>query len=225
VSQDVVDQFAGVRTEVSIQPSGVNFDLWGDLVATRDPQPGRILYVGRLAPKKGVADAIQAITLLDDVELRIAGDGPLERSLKEHAEATGVGDRVVFLGRKTRAEVAAEMRSAMCLVIPSVTARDGDRDGTPNVLGEAIASGVPVIASRIAGLSEHISDGETGLLHEPGDANGLAVRLRELLRDPRRGEALAAEARFRTRTRLDSSTASGRYVAWIRQAIRDSGST
>jgi glycosyltransferase involved in cell wall biosynthesis len=183
------------------------------------------LFVGRLAAKKGVGDAICAVTRLDGVELRIVGDGPLEQELRMLAGSELGGERVVFLGRRNRSEVAQEMRSALCLVIPSVTAADGDRDGTPNVLGEAIATGLPVVASDIAGLSEFVVDGETGRLYEPRDVEGLSSALQSFIDDPAFSARLAEEARSRFARVFDLRQVSQRYAGWYREAISASQGT
>jgi colanic acid/amylovoran biosynthesis glycosyltransferase len=110
-------------------------------------------------------------------------------------EEHGVADRAQVLGQLERDRIADEMRSATCIVIPSVSAPDGDQDGTPNVLGEAVAAAVPVIASQIAGLEELLLDGRSGLLHEPGDVPGLRACIRRLMNEPDLAVMLAARAR------------------------------
>lgn len=218
VSRDVSEQFIGARTPLEVQPTGVDFALWQRLVGERTPEDGRVLFVGRLATKKGIADAIRAISCLERAELRIIGDGPLSDELQELAEASGVSDRVVFLGRRTRGEIAIELKSAACLVIPSIAAPDGDRDGTPNVLGEAIAASVPVVASRIAGLADYVHHGTTGLLHEPGDVQGLRDCLRQVIRSPELGVSFARDALARFKDPLDVKNVAARYGGWYRAA-------
>lgn len=221
VSRDIAEQFPAVRTPVEVQPSGVDFALWQRLVGERTPEDGRILFVGRLATKKGVGDAIRATAGLERAELRIVGDGPLSDELKELVASSGVSERVVFLGRRTREEIGIELKSAACLVIPSVDAPDGDRDGTPSVLGEAFAAGVPVVASRIAGLTDYVHHGETGLLHESGDAPALRDCLRQIMQSPDLGTNLARNALARFKDTLDVETVAARYGEWYRAAIPD----
>ena len=221
VSREITEQFRVARTPLEIQPSGIDFELWARLVGARSPEAGRILFVGRLAAKKGVADAIRAAAGLDDIHLRIVGDGPLAEDLKELARSLDADGRVAFLGQRTREEIAEEFRAAACAVIPSVDAPDGDRDGTPNVLGEAIATGVPVVASRIAGISDYVVGGVTGLLHEPGDVEGLRACLVELAHSPDLAESLALEAFAHFKDLLDLGAVAARYGRWYRAAIFD----
>jgi len=219
VSTDIVQQFGALSTPVEVQPVAVNGSLWKQIVGPRTPVRGRVLFVGRLAAKKGVADAIRALAPLEEVQLRIIGDGLVENELRDLAAESGKEECVIFLGRRNRDEVAEELRSASCLIIPSVTASDGDRDGTPSVLGEAIAAGVPVIASRLAGLAEFIADGETGLLHDPGDVEGLRACVLALIYSPETAEEFALEAAARFLPYLDEKHVTQRYANWYRDAI------
>jgi glycosyltransferase involved in cell wall biosynthesis len=221
VSHDIVKQFPATRGPVEIQPVGTDFAAWEQAAERPSLSNGSVLFVGRLVAKKGVADAIRAVTQLANAELRIVGEGPLEQSLRMLAASSPEGERVVFLGRRNRMEVAQEMKSALCLVIPSVTAADGDRDGTPTVLGEAIAAGLPVVASNMAGLSEFIVDGETGRLHNPGDVQSLAEILQSFMNDPEAAAGLATEARARFASVFDLRQVSQRYADWYRRAITE----
>ncbi len=219
VSRDITEQFLVARTPVEVQPCGIDFELWKNLVGQRAPEDGRILFVGRLTAKKGVADAIRAVAGLDDVQLRIIGDGPLAGELKELATSLNADERVLFLGQLPREQIAEEFRVATGVLIPSVDAPDGDRDGTPNVLGEAIAAGVPVVASRIAGISDYVVAGATGLLHEPGDVEGLRACLVSLVHSPDHGNSLALEAFARFKSSLDIEIVVARYGDWYRQSL------
>jgi len=217
VSNDISARYGGLTLSV-VQPVGVDFQLWRSLTGPRSPEPGRIVFVGRLAAKKGVHVAIRAIAQLDDAILRIIGDGPQRMELQRLVETLGLQDRVAFLGQRTRPEVAAEFRTAAVVVIPSVQGEDGDLDGTPSVLGEAIASGVPCIASDIAGLRDHIESGRTGILFPPGDVPALCRAIASLAHNPRLGKQLADSALEASLERLDLRFTSERYLDWYRSA-------
>lgn len=218
VSADITHRFDGVLAELETQPSGIDFEFWEQAVGVRAPEHATVVFVGRLAGKKGVDVAVRAIVEVEAATLRIVGDGPERRRLEELADTLGVRERVVFVGQKSRDQIAVEFRTATCVVIPSVTAPDGDRDGTPNVLGEAVAAGVPVIASRIAGLEELVSNGATGLLHEPGHVGQLRDCLGEIIADPQLAKRLADEAKSRLRETLDLKRVAERYAAWYQLA-------
>ena len=113
--------------------------------------------------------------------LEIIGDGPERAAVEQRAEAVGVADRVRFLGKVPRAGVLAALGRAQAVVIPSHVGADGDMEGTPVVLSEAMAAGVPVVASKLGGLAECLSDGVDGLLVPPDDVDALVATLDKLL--------------------------------------------
>lgn len=163
--------------------------------------PDLILFVGRLVEKKGVEILIEAFARAraarPGASLAIIGDGPLRPRLERLA-----GEGVRFLGALPPGDVADWMRRATALAAPSVTARDGDAEGLPNVIVEAAASALPAVGSDHSGIPEAILDGETGFIVPERDAEALAARLAAIVGDPglraRMGEAARrlAERRF-----------------------------
>jgi glycosyltransferase involved in cell wall biosynthesis len=148
---------------------------------------GPVLCVARLVPKKGIDVLIEACALLADelpnVRAEIAGDGPLSGQLMELARNRGVDERVEFLGALPSDAVDAALRRCSMAALPSRIAEDGDRDGIPTVLLEAMARAVPVVATQVAGIPEVVRDRETGLLILPDDPEALADAIAILLRD------------------------------------------
>ena len=146
-------------------------------------QKGRpvVLFVGRLAEKKGAAYLIEAMKQVD-AQLILVGDGPLRAALEEQARP--LGKKVRFLGAKTHSQLAEIYASADLFAAPSVRARDGDVEGFGLVFLEAMASGLPVVASRSGGIPYLIQDGVNGLLVPPADASALADAVNRLLREP-----------------------------------------
>ena len=136
-----------------------------------------MLGVGRLVEKKGFDVAIAAVALLGDgVSLRIVGTGVDEGRLRREVADRGVWMRVVeFAGPRTHLELPHEYAGADVVVVPSVVDRQGDRDGLPNVVLEAMASGVAVVASDVAAVSDAVEHDVTGLLVPPGEPAALAV--------------------------------------------------
>ncbi len=151
------------------------------VVGKRNPQEGLLLYVGRLADKKGVDVLIEALARIPGARLEVIGDGPDRPALEALVDRLGLGDRVSFRGRQPKAEVLSALARAHIAVIPSRVGADGDMEGTPVVLCEAMAAGVPVVASDIGGLGECLDDGRTGLLVPPGDVDALATVLDKAL--------------------------------------------
>ncbi len=147
---------------------------------------GTVVGVGRLVEKKGFEHLIAAAALADADLLRrvvIVGDGRLREALSRRVEELGLADRIELVGAKRPAEVRQLLERAALLAMPSVVAPDGDRDSMPVVVKEALAMGVPVVASREVGLPEVVRD-EWGRLVAPGDPESLAAAIQELLRLP-----------------------------------------
>jgi glycosyltransferase involved in cell wall biosynthesis len=162
---------------VVVKPNFVDFDM---------PEPvarAGLLFVGRLSVEKGVATLAQAMTLLPDAKLRVAGDGP------EAGLLDGVAG-VTRLGNQPGETVRQEMSRAMALVVPSIW-----YENFPRTIVEAFATGLPVITSRIGALADIVTDGETGLLFEPGNPRDLADKMAWALTHPEQMAAMGHNAR------------------------------
>lgn len=141
-----------------------------------------VLFVGRLAEKKGVTYLINAMKITD-AKLVIAGEGPLENELKQQADEVNAiyKDRIEFLGPKTHEELKTIYASADILCAPSITAQDGDKEGFGLVILEAMASGLPVVASRSGGITDIITDNFNGLLTEEKNSKDISDKLNMLI--------------------------------------------
>ena len=140
-----------------------------------------LLCVARLSPEKGLTSLIHALRLLRnegyDLELRLGGDGPTKVQLKTLAEAVGLSDQVHFLGYLNEDEVIRELQKSDLFVLPSFV------EGLPVSAMEAMAVGLPVIATNIAGTSELIEDGKTGILIRPSDPQAIADAVVRMIQD------------------------------------------
>jgi glycosyltransferase involved in cell wall biosynthesis len=202
-----------------VVPLGVDVDAISEAVGTREPEPGRLLFVGRLVEKKGVDVLIEAMSRLPEARLVVAGDGPDRAALEAQAQKLALSERVEFLGQQDVAGVREQFRRACAVVVPSRVGKAGDSDGTPLVMVEAMAAGVPVVASRLGGLEENIRSGETGLLVEPESVPSLVAGLTSALSDPTAAEGWAREARTQMIGRLDSATTARRYKEFLKLAL------
>jgi glycosyltransferase involved in cell wall biosynthesis len=145
-----------------------------------------IVSVGRAVEKKGYFDLLSALAALKDADWRFehAGGGPLAASLKAKAKKLGIADRIAWHGAQDRAFIFDLLGRADLFVLPSRLARSGDRDGLPNVLMEAQAFAVPVLATDVSGIPELVTHGKTGWLVNERDPRGLAEAIRRLIDDP-----------------------------------------
>jgi glycosyltransferase involved in cell wall biosynthesis len=166
-----------------------------------------IMSVGRLVEKKGFPFVLQAAAVLAgrgiQFELIIVGDGPMRDELERLAGGLGLRDRVVFAGRLTQAQLAHVYRRADALGLGSIVAKDGDRDGLPNVILEAMAYGVPVVASNLSAIPEAVIHEETGLLAAPGSPEELAAQLERALGDEELRQRLIDNARRKVAADFD----------------------
>lgn len=159
-------------------------------------RPYRILASGRLVEKKGLSYLIDACKLLvergESIECVIGGSGPLEAALKAQAELLGLADRVRVTGQALMQEKIIDfMHGGDVYVLPCVWAADGDVDGLPQMLMEAMACGLPAVSTRLVGIPDLIRDEETGLLVAPNDTPALADAIQRLMHDRALSQRLA----------------------------------
>ena len=182
-----------------------------------------VLGIGRLVEKKGFDVLVAACRILADRGARfvceIIGGGELARPLQARIDDLGLGNVVSLCGALPTEDVARRLGDAAVLVAPCVAASDGNVDALPTVIIEAMASGVPVVSTRLSGIPEMIVEGETGRLVEPGDAAGLAGAIAAVIDDPRCGAEMGRCGRRRAEEVFDLY----RNVSKIRRLIRESG--
>jgi len=172
-------------------------------------EPVRFIGVGRMVEKKGFDDAIDAFARLraqpdaPPATLTIIGDGVLRRSLEAQAERLKLGDAIRFTGLLPHARVAEELTQAHVFVLASRTSREGDMEGIPVALMEAMAQGMPVLATRHSGTPELVEHDFSGLLCDEGDRAGLARNMREIAGEPERWTTMGAAGAAKVRADFD----------------------
>ncbi|MGU3410064.1 glycosyltransferase [Microbacterium sp. M1A1_1b] len=182
----------GARADqVHVVPMGVDLAPITAAVAREDRVAGRVLFVGRLVEKKGAVVLIDALDRMAErpATVVVVGDGPLRADLERRA-----GAEVSFVGAQGKDALAAEYARAAVALYPSVPAANGDRDGLPVALLEAMSAGCAIVASAVPGIVDVIEDGVNGLLVTPGDADALAAAVDRLLGDPEWAASLGAAA-------------------------------
>lgn len=210
--------------QLEIVYCGIDPSHFAPRTGPRPDGPPRILSSARLVPKKGLTHLIEACRILRDrgLDLRctIGGSGPLEAELRAQVEAAGLADRVTLTGQAiTQEEIPAFMHGGDVYCLPCVRAPDGDVDGLPQMLMEAMACGLPVVSTRIAGIPDLVIDGQTGVLVEPGDPAALADALQALLADPARAARLAEAGRAHVLETFDLATCLEPLLARYRSAL------
>jgi glycosyltransferase involved in cell wall biosynthesis len=189
---------------------GVDLERFTPAAGPADGPP-RIVSVGRLVEKKGFADLLAACARLREeghaFTCTIYGDGPLRPALTALQDRLGLADVVTLAGARPPADLVAALQAGDVFALTPVVTADGDRDGVPNVLVEAMACGLPVVSTAVGGVPELVVDGENGLLAPPHDPDAVARHLANLLEDPHRRRALGASGRCTVEARFDARSA------------------
>lgn len=171
-----------------------------------------ILSVGRAIEKKGFGDLIAACALLGDRDYscRIIGGGPLEESLRAQVSEAGLAGKVSVEGPMPESEVLALLAKASIFALPCVVGVDGSMDNLPTVIMEAMAAGLPVVSTPVAGVPEMVKDGASGFLVPEHDPALLATRLAMLLDDGGMVRRMGEEGRRRCGELFDIRNTSAR---------------
>ena len=169
-----------------------------------------LVAVGQLRPKKGFVHLVEACHLLrlrgTDVRVEIIGAGPQQAELEQQIHKLGLDDVVTLRGALPHGEVIEAYERASAFVLPCVVGDDGDRDGIPNVILEAMAMQLPVVSTRHSGIPEAVEHGTTGLLVPPSDAAALATALEWVIDDPATARQMGRRGRRVITERFDLET-------------------
>lgn len=192
IADDYLSRGIGSPEQYRTVYSGIDLERFHEATPATDIDGDgvRVVMVGRLADGKGFQDLLAAIDRLDcDLSVYLVGDGPMRSEIVADIERRGLEGTVHMLGY--RKDVAEILAACDVFVLPSY------REGTPRVITEAMASGLPVIATDIAGIPEQVADGENGFLIQPGDIGALADRLERLCSSATLREEFSSEGRNR----------------------------
>ncbi|MCU4975010.1 glycosyltransferase family 4 protein [Halobacteria archaeon AArc-m2/3/4] len=193
ITADYLSYDIGTPDQYTTVYSGIDLDRFRDVTPAEDIDGDgvRLLMVGRLADGKGFDVFLDALEHLsrDNLSVYLVGDGPQREWLEREVRTRGLEATIDLLGY--RSDIPEIMAACDVFVLPSY------REGTPRVITEAMASGLPVVATDIAGIPEQVADGESGYLIQPGDDKALADRLEELIASREHRQAFGATGRER----------------------------
>lgn len=205
--------------KVHLIPYGVDTAAFRN--AKAPAAPPYFLALGRLTPKKAPLRTIKAFAAVaaaqQEIRLVMAGDGELMAACQALVAKLGLTDRIDFAGAIDHAAVPGLMYGAQALVQHSITTENGDSEGLPLAVLEAMAAGIPVIATRHAGIPDAVTHGVEGLLSAEGDVEGMATHMRQLLNAPEVGEAMGAAGRRRVVQNFDKT----KYLEGLMKVMRN----
>lgn len=208
-----------------VHPMGVDCAKFAfTLRAKRRGEGLRLVTVARLVEKKGVEYAIRAVAEVIrmgiDVKYSIVGDGPLRQPLEQLIQELGVGRSVRITGYLAHNDVVTTLQAADVMLAPSVTAQDGDMEGIPVAIMEAMAIGLPVVSTVHSGIPELIRDGVTGFLVPERDSSALASAIAHLARFPEEGQRVSIAAREFVTARHDIEALNDQLVQRLEELVR-----
>lgn len=177
------------------------FDL--TQIGDNPKRPFQILTIARAVEKKGLDLLIEALSQLPQNlywHWTHIGDGILLKKYKQRVKKLGLSKQITFLGPLTQSEITPHFKQADLFVLPCRIGKNGDRDGLPNVLMEALAMQIPILSTQVSAVEELIEDGISGILVEPDNISALKDAIIKLISDPNLRQALALQGEARVKT-------------------------
>ena len=215
----------GCRTPLHVIYHGIDLSFFSFAPTPVPGPPYRILSIGRLVAKKGYDTLLKSLKRLDlaglDFRFTLIGSGEMQPQITGMIRDLNLEQRVSLLGSLPHKDVINHYRQAHCFALASKVAPNGDRDGIPNVLVEAMATGVPVVATKISAIPELVEDGATGVLVEPSDPDGMAAAIMDILRHPEKYGGHIARARSRVEKDFDNRICVQRLHSLFKDALKE----
>lgn len=194
--------------KIRIHYHGINLTRFNFIERELKPSPIRLLFVGGLANRKGVEDVLRAFSKLAQqrphLELRIVGAGYLRDSLEQMVHTWGLNNRVSFAGFVPHEKVQDELTHAHIFCHPSWTLKNGDKEGIPGTIVEAMATGLPIVTTKHAGIPEMVRDGEDGYVVTERDIDAIAGAIMNLVDNPERRILMGRNAALQARQKADA---------------------
>lgn len=217
----------GYAGHIEVVPAGVTLERFAFGPPDADLREPRLLFVGRLVECKGIDTLIAALPPLVDrwpgLNLDVVGDGEGRTEAELMAAEVGVRDRVRFRGAQGHAEVAAAMRAAHLLVVPSRRSADGEEEGSPVAPKEGLATGIPVVATNVGGIPDVMPPEFRDELVAQDDPAALAAQIQRILNAPDEWAERARVGRRWVEEQFDSTRLATRVDAMYQALVRPAG--
>jgi glycosyltransferase involved in cell wall biosynthesis len=218
-----LDSLSGQQSNATVLPMGVRNDVFRGKDV--EPMPsvfpqGYLLFFGRFAEVKGITYLLRALPEVlrshAGIGLVLIGYGTMEQRLRDETQSLGLGNSVVFAGKKTHEEIVRYLRGCRAVVVPSILQDRGETEGLPTVIMEALAAGSRVVASNVDGIPDIIRHGENGWLCEPAQPKDLAEKILVALAD-REPSSIRRHA-VETAKRFDWRVVAANYAAAFQES-------
>ncbi len=210
-----------LRSKIVVNHCGVNLNEFEPRLEPKIGGPFRILCIASLEEVKGHRHLVRACRMLTqrglDWSCDLVGDGPMRANIEGWIEESGLSERMELLGPLPRPRVIELLKKADAVVLPSIQTAAGKREGIPVALMEAMACALPVVSSRLSGIPELVTHGETGFLTDPGDDDALAKYLERLASRPQLRQSLGEAGRRRVAREFDLDANSQNLIQLFRE--------
>ncbi|WP_170145342.1 glycosyltransferase [Ammoniphilus oxalaticus] len=222
----ILREYGCPKRKIHVQHSGIDLAKFR-FKARKRPKKGpiKILYVGRFVEKKGAKYLVRAFKRVTkrvpNVKLTMIGDGSQRNQIKRLVRKLGLSKKVNMIRTLPHQQVVKQMRHTHLFCLPSVTGKNRDQEGIPNVLKEAMASGVPVISTRHAGIPELVTHKKTGFLVRERDSKALAKMLLYVIRRPNKWKGVGIRARRKIARDFDSRKQTARLERLYDEVLRN----
>ncbi len=215
--QKLIQEFPEAAAKIHRVHNGIDTSLFKGPERRKTVGELRIVSVGRLIEFKGFHDLIEACSLLKEQGIsfscQIVGEGAWRERLEKQAQDRGLEGQITFLGARTQQDIQSLLGENDIFALACCVDAMGACDVLPTVITEAMAMGLPVVSTRLAGVEELVTDGVTGLLSAPGEPRALANNLARLAKDPSRRQEMGMEGRRRAESMFDVRSKVGELVA------------
>ncbi|MFW9923841.1 MAG: glycosyltransferase [Candidatus Thorarchaeota archaeon] len=210
--------------KVNVSPMGANIKIMEDEIEKKcfKENTFNVLFIGRIVEKKGLQFAINAFSKINDkdVYFHICGDGPLKEKLKQSVIDMNQAEKIVFYGKISEERKIKFLNSADILLVPSIETNEGDKEGLPVVILEALSTGLPIVATNVGGIEDGVINNYTGLLIEQKNEQEITKSILYLKNNPKLLKELSNNCK-KYATNFEWKNIAYRYDTIIRESLKE----